>query len=577
MQGKAKSNWKLAVLVFEFLLELILVLITAGSAISFYVRDGDFEMIAFLLILAVCFAAGCGITISGFVRYKKGKKNILLSGLGRKVLVAWMGLGALFVWAKESTAAILFLVTGGLMIAAIVYAHFFSGKKKCEKRSKIRAEMQQKLQFSADKAKWRWDDVAEEYCRLHHVTLNALSEEDNCRIYEYAGSPIAYFLAWIIKHDFYSEEFLQEHGIQEIEAIRAELESPVVFLACEMDYVLTREDLSEKILPFVDYYYEGEELEKIRNGRPRTGRMHTYEDDYYAEVRNPQKLFYCIDFSWAIYHKLEERLDRRYRYHLIEEEACEEVSCDVSPGGEVRWELLNQTLELQVSNGVPQAYADRCVQHLNHLPEDTINRICSRIMDAFDCAGDISENQRSGSTVLNLLCSGSIRIFPPHGQEPAYVLGFECDFEEEHGIGWTMRGDEILDMGYRMDATSPWIYENEIAYRMAVAVQNISVKSIDTEEKARQEVIRGTLVAASPVMMNAEAAESGNNQFFVPQLAADLKDEYDIMIEKMLLEGTADACQCRPIYKPGSIVPSRLQIRATKGERVVFAAYVNIW
>lgn len=509
----------------------------------------------------------------------QGKAKSNWKGLGRKVLVAWMGLGALFFWAKEPTAAMLFLVTGGIMIAVIEYGNFFSLKKKkeCEKRSKIQAEMQRKLRFCADKAKWRWDDAAKEYCRLHHITPEALSEEDNCRIYEYAGNPIAYFLAWIIRHDFYSEEFLQEHGIQKIEAIREELESPAAFLACEMDYVLTREDLSEKILPFVDYYYESQELKKLRNSRSRTERMKTYEDDYYAEVRNPQKLFYCIDFSWAIYHKLEERLDRRYRYHLIEEEAYEEVTCDASLGGEVRWELLDRTLELQVSDGVPQAYADRCVRHLNHLPEETINRICSRILDAFDCAGEISENQRSGSTVLNQLCCGSIRIFPPHGQEPAYVLGFECDFEEEHGIGWTMRGDEILDMGYRMDATSPWIYENEIAYRMAVAVQNISVKSIDTEEKARQEAIRGTLVAASAVTMNAETAESGNDRLFVPPLAADLMDEYDIMIEKMLLEGTADACQCRPIYKPGSIVPSRLQIRATKGERVVFEAYVNIW
>lgn len=437
--------------------------------------------------------------------------------------------------------------------------------------------MLQKMQFSADKAKWRWDAAAKEYCRLYHKMQEELSGEDNGRIYEYAGSPIAYFLAWIIKRDFYSEEFLQEHGMQEIEAIKTETGSPAELLACGMDYVLRRENMSEQILPFVDYYYESSELKRMRNGRPRTERMQTYEDDYYAVIRNPQKLFYCIDFSWDVYHKIEERLDRRYQYHLIESEEYEAVPDDMPAAGEVRWELLDRALELQVSKGVPQDYVERCVQHLNCLSDAAIDRICSRILENFEDAEEISGADENSRLVLNCLYFGSIRIFPPHGEEPAYILGFECEFEEEHGISWTMRGEEVLDMGYRADAASPWSYENEMKYQMAIAVRDISVENIDTEEKALPEAAKGTLVTIPGDTMKSDSEASGCNQIFVPRMAADLKKEYDIMAEKMLLQGMADDCQWNLTYKPGSIIPSQLRVQATKGARLVFAAYVNIW
>lgn len=65
MQGKRKSKWKIAVLALELIVEFLLALNMAGLAISFYMQDGNLKMTVASLILTVCFALGCGITIGG--------------------------------------------------------------------------------------------------------------------------------------------------------------------------------------------------------------------------------------------------------------------------------------------------------------------------------------------------------------------------------------------------------------------------------------------------------------------------------------------------------------------------------
>ena len=589
MEEKRKSSViKLIILTIEALLELIL----AGTMIGMSFDSEyspDAAVAAEYLILGICFAVFLIITIGGFVRYSMKKKFILSTGLGMKFLVFFLGMGAFRFPVGEPMVSLFFWIIGGVVIAIIFFVHH-SGKKKQRQMNNQKQQTNvpwNQIRFSRYKAKWTWDDAAKEYCEIHNTTLEELTEQENDIIYDYACGYIAYLLAWMIKHDFCSEEFWQEHSAVEIEKIKQEQASPVAFVSAEMDCVVGREDFTEDIVPFLDSYYEGAMLGELRDKRPRTERTICYDNDYYAVIRNPEHYFYCINFSWDIYHRLEERLDQRYRYYLIRQEEVEAAEADYYFPGEkpqernIQMPALEQSLELRVAKGVTQEYVDRCICHVSNMPEALLQQISDKLYDTFYNGIQYTAEETGvaidKSRLILRLGSGDIMILPPHGNEPGYMLGFECGFETEHGVGITVRGNEVLDVSYRADVTSPWCYENEIRYQMAQAMNKLDAASISTQEKAFAEVKKGNLVEIPVVPASLGMPLPEQNVLYVPKLVAELKNEYDMVAEKMLVDGYADAYTCTPRYKQDSIIPARICIQATKGEKLQFVTYIEIW
>jgi hypothetical protein len=64
----------------------------------------------------------------------------------------------------------------------------------------------------------------------------------------------------------------------------------------------------------------------------------------------------------------------------------------------------------------------------------------------------------------------TITIPVPYGNEPAYTLNGEPDFEKEHGISIIIRGNKVLKVGYRQDLhyCSPWQKEYVEKYMLSV-------------------------------------------------------------------------------------------------------------
>lgn len=60
----------------------------------------------------------------------------------------------------------------------------------------------------------------------------------------------------------------------------------------------------------------------------------------------------------------------------------------------------------------------------------------------------------------------TITIFKPYGDELAYSIGGEAEYEEEHGVAVMIRGEKVIDAGYRYDIeyASPWSKENTEKY-----------------------------------------------------------------------------------------------------------------
>lgn len=321
---------------------------------------------------------------------------------------------------------------------------------KKKKKTASMAEEFRKTDFSKFNAAWLWDDVQAEYCRLH----NCEYDDSLCdKLYIYCCNYIAYLFLWMVKKDALHAEFLDGIDADEIKNLKEENMNPAEFVYTNMDGKVWRDDIDVKMLEFLDTYYE-------RLGYGGKPRPVSYDKDYEEIVRANTGMCYCIDFSWDTYHRFEEVLEERYKYHQIDY-SFENGWMDVV-NRTFYAESFKQEMEVKVEDGVAEEYVQLCINHCNQLPEVIWKQLCSEFNNGWD-------DWLEGKVLTpELLCEavevGDMIIPKPYGEEPAYILGFEADFEEEHGISFVIRGDVVLSVAYRMDYESPWNYEFEKKY-----------------------------------------------------------------------------------------------------------------
>jgi len=143
-----------------------------------------------------------------------------------------------------------------------------------------------------DKAQWQYDSALEAYCEQTGIDAQDLTEEDENQVWEYAGNHIAYFITWLIRREMLSD--LHAENSEDIETVKSREMTGAQYAELNCDWVLAREDLSEKVKPFVDAYYRQQ-----------------YIEDYTFTLDRPAL---SGVFSWAEYDRVEYVLDRAYRY-----------------------------------------------------------------------------------------------------------------------------------------------------------------------------------------------------------------------------------------------------------------------
>lgn len=147
--------------------------------------------------------------------------------------------------------------------------------------------------FTADKSKWHWDAACEVYCRKYNKNPDTLTDDDIMLIWEYARNHIAYFLTWLIENDFYQVE--EEWEKENLKAVKERKRTGSDVLAV-YDEVLSRFEISNKVIDFVDSYYDKK-----------------YMEDYSNFVENTLgKEIYGISFSWDDYEKFKKIIDMEY-------------------------------------------------------------------------------------------------------------------------------------------------------------------------------------------------------------------------------------------------------------------------
>lgn len=171
----------------------------------------------------------------------------------------------------------------------------------------FRSSKNEKNIFKAYKSKWIWEDAAKEYLKKNNInSIEELTEEDNDKIYEYASMPAVYFFVWLVENKYMSSYFYADYDSSFINKIINRQSSPVEYFTIGLDCALTRDDISEQILPFVDNYFE------VESKRNYINFSYLDKSDYYDCIKNEQGFIFCIDFSWSIYDRISKKINNAY-------------------------------------------------------------------------------------------------------------------------------------------------------------------------------------------------------------------------------------------------------------------------
>ena len=148
--------------------------------------------------------------------------------------------------------------------------------------------------FQVDKAEWLFDM----YLSVLGKNEEDLTDAERDSIWDKACNRCAMFLTWALMRGHGGEIHLKQEP-DAVEAVRKREITGTEFFIKYCDCVLSREDFSDSILPFVDAYYFSRYLEeydtialqKQKTGQPEWGST----------------------FSWEEFAVIEKTLDKAYR------------------------------------------------------------------------------------------------------------------------------------------------------------------------------------------------------------------------------------------------------------------------
>ncbi|MCG8573625.1 MAG: hypothetical protein MI810_01980 [Flavobacteriales bacterium] len=128
--------------------------------------------------------------------------------------------------------------------------------------------------------------------------------------------------------------------------------------------------------------------------------------------------------------------------------------------------LFNQDIGLSIDKDVSVEYAEICINYFNSLGEDLVQAFCeAAIRYCNDFLVDIGEETKDFATykeVLKLITPSSLMIpEAEQGLKPVVHMGFECEWEVEHGMEIVIRDNKLLYLG-AFNGEYPWYdYESK--------------------------------------------------------------------------------------------------------------------
>lgn len=127
--------------------------------------------------------------------------------------------------------------------------------------------------------------------------------------------------------------------------------------------------------------------------------------------------------------------------------------------GEVYFDLFEKYISLTVEDD-ETIYAEECAAYLNALPETVILKLCEasiRYCNAFlDAIGEPQKNFEHSRQVLEFIYPSMLIVPTPNiTNTPVIHIELNCEWEEEHGMEWIIRENEVLYVG-AFNEEDPW-------------------------------------------------------------------------------------------------------------------------
>lgn len=435
-----KNKIKFIILLFFVIAEGIF-LLDSFNGVLLYLDELNSEVFRFTVFLTLYAAWLLSISIGGMIRLKKRKekfslvKNILMLPIAT-VIAFGITYFVLFDFDDSYIAGIFFLVIG-LILIGLMHLHKTVKKPKQTAQHLLPA-------FTYIKSEWNYDGAELEYCRLHNKSMEESSDEERDLIGDYAENWLLYFIAWLVKHDLFVFDYEQMAQDYKSEIISESSTSSELF-SC-IDNCLSLHNIPSELSFFMTQYFE----------YPHSD-VGNYWEDYLSVIHMFGSCDYCTAFSWDIYHEIEKRIDIAYKEYAIQCECDEIVKHDI-----IHCDWLNADINIQTSSEVPEEYIQLCMEHFLSLSAEMKQKVCESIIENM-FYGETSDED---SEIISDSHFDSITIFKPYGDEPAYSIGGEAEYEEEHGVAVMIRGEKVIDAGYRYDIeyASPWSKENTEKY-----------------------------------------------------------------------------------------------------------------
>ena len=533
-----------------------------------------------------------GLTIWSFFRTAKGKRLPVLYGVFWKTVTVMLVLSATWFSQEIPEAGWLMLALAAGLGALLYFFPKFSGDLQARSYAKAGAGAQggagpqagggsqakqqagkavESPAFRADKAKWAWGDAALEYFRLRGTLydlndsgqkkefqdrISAMQDSETDKIYDYAGMPISYFLGWLIDRDLLSDEFRNLLGPELLQAVKDGTQSPVEALR-DLDYVLARDDIDPKAHRFMDLYYDDGETGSLNKRSAHSAFKHSthkYFFDYYRAVcsRFDVPRYYCVDFSWERFHQLVQILDRRYQEFCSSGFDEDELEQDERI---LRSQYFDSAAELLYERGTPKEYVQMCADAYESMSAHLSKAISGKLLEY--CTEEIPDEDVVPEKILPHFHPQRVVVMKPESEEiPAYMILGESEWEEEHGVAFTVIGDYAVNSSYYADAESPW--SDDMIW----------------EYKLQRDAEQGNFCEVDPVPAQFGADSAGSGRIRMVVAAAQLKEEIDEMIEALFMLKMADKYDYKVVYDDKE--PSYIFISALKNDVRTFADSIRL-
>ncbi len=536
--------------------------------------------------LEIVFVLWLVISIVSLCRIKTNRKNIASSSMLMKISIACFGFGLALLSMEDGIYAFVCFTILGIMtgLGAYVVTKF-----------PLKGKETYRLFFQGYSAAENWYSAAVEYLLTNNrdisqltpinpkqrytcvrdyleTEFNGLTDEDKEKITDYACNPIIYLTQWLIENKHLGQNFIAHYNPENVRNVVNGYIPVTRFFKNDMDYMLDNNDISDKIRKFLVYYYGT--FYKTKTFRRDDD---NYFFDYCDLIQSRGASFYCCDYHYDIYREFKEIFDKRYENFKVSYDYYKTDKYAVF-SAKFHWKLFNADLDVYAYEGNTAEQVQKCCDALNNLSEKEINKLKCKIESLF-------ANNDGRIVFEKMFRPTSVCIYESRNDDVYFAIDGGAEFEEEHGIGFTILNGIVLDVVYAHDHNPPYSRRDMDLYELG---NNDIDFSALTEQAAVDKLISsGELVAVKMEFdgMKQHGENNSSNEIYLTPAAEKIFRENIRRLKILCKCGIASniGISCK---KSGNvIVPSVIYMKGLvtgkeNGENKTYCRYtdtINVW